>query len=68
MGFNWGSTGVFLLLRISASYSAPIDIHRRADCNVRFSDDISFCLQILNLEFANAICALVCLPVLSRTP
>ena len=26
-----GSTGVFLLLRFSASYSAPGDLHRRAD-------------------------------------
>ena len=28
--------------------------------HVRFSDDISVCLQILNLEFANAIYALIC--------
>ena len=30
---------------------------------MRFSDDIFVCLQILNFEFANAIYALVCLPV-----
>ena len=30
---------------------------------MRFNDDISVCLQILNLELANAIYALVCLPV-----
>ena len=35
---------------------------------MRFSDDISVCLQILNLEFANAIYALVCLPVKLQHP
>ena len=36
--------------------------------HVRFSDDISVCLQILNLEFANAIYALVCLLVKLQHP
>ena len=35
---------------------------------MRFSDDIFVCLQILNLEFANAIYALVCLPVKLQHP
>ena len=35
---------------------------------MRFSDDISVCLKILNLEFANAIYALVCLLVKLQHP
>ena len=35
---------------------------------MRYSDDISFRLEILNLEFANAIYALVCLQVKLQHP